>query len=314
MGEDRTSKVVRSLLRRYERAPLGARVKGIAAVAFLAVVMVACLTHCFGLLDVRPKESLEKYTWVELQTIAHKISEARSDEEGVAIAKRYHLCRDDGTIDPASTKTITLTGDSKKTVGVRIVGFRHDFMPEGGVAGITFCTVVPVTTSAADEGGTDDWTSCALRSVCAGLYVEDVGGSASGLIPHDVAAPAVCVTKQTAVAAGGAEGGVASARATDEVFFPLSAVECLGPMGDDAQMEGLDARAIDAEGSQYQLFEEQGAAWGQGNAVLSWDGSSYWLRSFSADDTGQHAAIDYTGGLVLEGAGDSLGVVVGFCY
>lgn len=65
-----------------------------------------------------------------------------SDEEALSIAASYGLCSSDGTLDGAQTKSVTLTDDTEAEV--RVVGFRHDELSEGGTAGITwtFCQSV----------------------------------------------------------------------------------------------------------------------------------------------------------------------------
>lgn len=55
--------------------------------------------------DVPVRDSVEDYSWAELSTIADQIAAASSDDEGIEVAKRYHLCLEDGTLDETQLRS-----------------------------------------------------------------------------------------------------------------------------------------------------------------------------------------------------------------
>jgi len=260
--------------------------KFVAACAFLAFAIVFHLTDGFGSLDVQPKEHLDDYQWGELKAIAVKISAAPSDDEGLEIAKRYHLCRDDGTIDPANTKTFTLSNDKKTSATVQVIGFRHDEKKDGtGMAGITlrFLTSVGEVESGSGAAG---WDASDMRAAMREIDYYNVSN-------------VVTVKKPCATPVDDGDYDQALAEAG---YWCLSATECLGSSED---------ASVPEEGEQYQLFREQGASWDGDNGILS-TSMTYWLRTVTPDASG-FCSVDYTGSVSTETLGGAHALVVGFC-
>ena len=84
---------------------------------------------------VEVREGVSEYSWGELKELSVAISKAKSDEHGLKIAKEYNLVDSDGKLR-GDTKAVKLTDGTKTSV--RILGFRHDELADGGRAGITF--------------------------------------------------------------------------------------------------------------------------------------------------------------------------------
>jgi len=299
------------------RAPWGAL--GLAAsTAALALACAFATTGGFGLLGVRPKATLESYQWGELKAIAMQISQAATDEEGVAIAARYHLCNEDGTLDPANTKELTIDANSSydsTSVGfglagvdtaslvptllrgnldaqVRIIGIRQDTASDGsGLAGLTFSFCDPVGTSAPNaQAATNDggWGQSELRTT--------LNGSFYSLMSYEARRYIALVDKSSSSASDGtASAQVATVR--DYVWIP-SATELLG-----SSATGADVSLATGD-AQYQLYAEQGVSYA----------GSVWTRNASAADDAAFVCLDPTQGLVPQRSSKLEGVVPAFCF
>lgn len=204
--------------------------------------------------ELAPRASVAEYSWDELSQVSALIAAAPSDEEAVAIATEYHLCAEDGKLDGTQTKELELTNGTKVTVAV--AGFRHDEKADGsGVAGVTFVTLGSVGKQAYNPSGdVTAWEDSPLRSW--------MNQSLMGELPEGLADLIVPVTKAT----GTPSGGLGE---TSDSMWLLSATE----------LAGLATNG--EEGSQYQLFSDQGVD-GQ-SSVLKLCDDYWWLRGLTSD-------------------------------
>ena len=204
--------------------------------------------------ELAPRASVAEYSWDELSQVSALIAAAPSDEEAVAIATEYHLCTEDGKLDGTQTKELELTNGTKVTVAV--AGFRHDEKADGsGAAGVTFVTLGSIGKQAYNPSGdVTAWEDSPLRSW--------MNQSLMGELPEGLADLVVPVTKSTATPAGGLSE-------TSDSMWLLSATE----------LAGLATNG--EEGSQYQLFSDQGVE-GQ-SSVLKLCDDYWWLRGLTSD-------------------------------
>ena len=204
--------------------------------------------------ELAPRTSVAEYSWDELSQVSALIAAAPSDEEAVAIATEYHLCTEDGKLDGTQTKELELTNGTKVTVAV--AGFRHDEKADGsGAAGVTFVTLGSVGKQAYNPSGdVTAWEDSPLRSW--------MNQSLMGELPEGLADLIVPVTKATGTPSG-------DLSETSDSMWLLSATE----------LAGLATNG--EEGSQYQLFSDQGVE-GQ-SSVLKLCDDYWWLRGLTSD-------------------------------
>ena len=267
-------------------------------------------TNGFGFLGIHPRESLAEYQWGELKLIANMIAAADSDEEGIEIAKRFNLCREDGTLDPENTKTMVFADKSGKQ-DLRIIGFRHDKVAgREAVYGITFCFVGSVDSGPFYDAdwfakGDTGWEASTLRST-----VDDYVGTPPSYhdkFPVDLGRKIQAAEKSSTVENGGL-GGKASSTA-DRVFV-LSYEELFGapnPLsGNDSSLGAASARA-----AQYQYFAEY---FGKGkDGAFEEEAYPFWLRTSADGNELDYLAVVANGEVEQFAARETLKVIVGFC-
>lgn len=218
---------------------------------------------------------LDRYSWDELANASAKIAAADSDNEAISIAAGYGLCSEDGTLDGTQTRSVTLSDGTEAQV--RVVGFRHDELSDGGTAGITwaFCQSVGThqyNTSDTNVGG---WAASSLRR-----FMND---DLYQRLPDDLRAQVKRVEKPTNNT--GATTETSSVTYTSDLLWVPSAVELLGDVGwwtDDNGSQPFYDDIYNAEGSQYQLYSDQGLNYKTGKAPIlqvSGGDGSWWLRS-----------------------------------
>lgn len=268
-------------------------------------------------LEPRP---FEEYTWEELSRVSALISEAPTDEEGRSVAASWN-------VEVGDARLLAL--DDGTTVEARVVGIRHDQRADGsGPAGITLMlspiSLEPINSGDEDTGG---WEASELRSWLAGEGTE--------LLPDDLAAVAVPVTKLTvnAVSVYGELAEDAAPTATTDTLWPFSVAEVCGPVTWNADEYGAYTEYVDvtrydallsAEGSQYAYFAESGVTSDSDPSHvlgLSLRGAScaWWYRT-AVPYTYRDSATRYFYQVMSSGFPSSLseasvpaGVVVGVC-
>lgn len=311
----------------------------IVIVLLIAVVAAAgVLTGWFGLAgsggvisigqSIPIRDSVNDYSWEELSNISDEISATDSQEEAIEVAKKYHLCNEDGTLDGTQTKEVELSNGV--TSSVEIIGFAHDDASDGsGKAGITFAFTEmvdfePMSTRGSNEGG---WKYSDLRA--------ELNSDFLGMLPEDLQENIVEVDKSTnnvgAVYDSSNKTYDASCiSTTPDKLWLLSYTEVVGDMGvNSSNPDGANYAAIhNDEGDQYQLFEDQDVPSGNGIAKVlklenakgtdsskAQDPGIQWLRTPSPNDSRYAYTISNSSGYYNEGhtVAYSYGIAPCFC-
>lgn len=254
------------------------------------------------------KDSLEEYSWSDLGAIAQEIESATTQEDAMAIAKKYKIVNDAGALT-GQTKRLQMTDGS--AVDVFVVGILHDQTPSGRKAGLTFMTAACYTTRPMNGVSTNNggWKGSDMRNW--------LNSDVEALMPTELQSAIVAVQKQTNNV--GATHSTSSVTETTDSLWLFSWRECLGDIAwnvnaDTAYIDRIDNR----EGMQYEWFVQQGVAGVQGHPALvrgvgpQRAESAWWMRS-SAPNTSTSfgdmgPALD-NGGV----ASTPEGVVFGFC-
>ena len=202
---------------------------------------------------VDPLSSVDAYSWEELKAISNAIAAAQSDAEGLAIAQAYGLVDADGKLQ-GDVKSLTMKNDIE--VLVRILGFRHDELSSGGLAGITFefSNVVFEHVMNSDITNDGGWEASAMRSWLNGEFCD--------LLPDDLCACVVPVTKLTNNQGYVGSDDTTVVSETSDKLWLLSMTEVYGNLSDASGRKPMYPAVCDAEGTQYQLYADQGVTTG----------------------------------------------------
>lgn len=274
----------------------------VAAVMVIVIAVVVLLPK-----GPQVKSCLNDYSWEEIAQISKLISKKGDQNDAIEIAKKYHLCTEDGKLDGTQTKDVTLSDGTQTKV--MIMGFNHDDKSDGsGKAGITFIFADDIAKKnmferadldnlfqkIQDDGSANiSWENASLRS-----WLSD---SFSNELPSDLREQIVSVDKADAVMPwvsftidsyyGGGIGAelnddpdlttTSTTITTSDKLWVPSFVE-LAPLSDYLMS---DWTYLLQEGSQYQLFNDAGVTADTPNRILgtydSQDGGGWWLRSWS---------------------------------
>ena len=229
---------------------------------------------------VKVKKKVDKYTWSELAKISDAMTESGSRKAALKIAKKYKLCDKKGKLDGSQTKRMTL---SKGETSVRIVGFYHDDLSDGsGKAGITWQFIDGMCNVYFNHPGANDADHSGNIQLMDGALQDLASGSH---LPSDVAGRLATVSVKTASMDSIRSGEVVS---SDKKLWAPSAVEVLG---DAEDMSGVNrdsewmANALNAEGTQYDLFKDQGLSWAdQKGAFSDFPTTCFYEYGYSKDD------------------------------
>ncbi len=267
-------------------------------------------------------KAFSEYTWAELSQISTKISDAATDEAGLAIAREYGLLDASGNIVDQERDVVLSTNFLAKA---RVVGVRADTRADNGKpAGLTLM-VTPISREAmnATDTSSGGWEASALRSW---LFSDGLA-----LLPEDLSSVIVAANKNTNNT--GLTDKLESVTVTQDKLWCFSASEVFGAVDWNVQEFSetnlyLDPPAYDAilgaEGSQYQWFSQIGASTAQvavNGLVMTYGGPAlcWWLRStYAYDFLGNDPGVFYQ--VMQNGypsttarASSQLGVTVGFC-
>lgn len=219
--------------------------------------------------SVPVRKGIAKYSWDELKELSSVIADAKSDEAGIKIAKKFNLVDSDGSLH-GDTKPVVLEDGTKTSV--RILGFRHDELADGGKAGITFeFADLPSEHSMNSEPTNDGgWEASEMRAWLNSDFFD--------MLPDDLRE---CVetakkwTNNTGYVSN--EGDTSVVTETSDKLWLLSSGEVFGEVGD----RWYSAATYDAEGTQYQLYANQGVTTRNVGGLCYKDeaGSWWWLRS-----------------------------------
>ena len=215
------------------------------------------------------REDVSEYSWGELKGISNVIANAKSDKEGLKIAKEYNLVDSKGKLQ-GDTKTVKLTDGTKTSV--RILGFRHDKLAGGGKAGITFEFADSPKTHCMNSEDTNEggWEASDMRAWLNSKFL--------ALLPDDLQSCIVAATKRTNNVGGDAEYDASLVTVTFDKLWLLSYVEVEGAVSKPVSKR----EAWNAEGAQYKLYADDGDG-GQldekSGAAQWWTRSSWWNTS-----------------------------------
>ena len=258
---------------------------------------------------VEVKNSLEDYSWDEISQISDEISKSGSQSAAIEIAKKYHLCSSDGSLEALQTKKFSLSDGT--SVKAEIIGFYHDDKSDGsGKAGITFMTADAVAMHSMNAGSTNSggWESSALRAWASTTLFQS--------LPADLSAKVVAVDKMTNNV-GATPSATSVTKTSDKLWIP-SLVELAGSVNaSDFEGDSYVVNIYNAEGTKYQLFDETAAYFQQTNGVLVKSflggGIDWWCRSSVPSDSKSYRLVIGGNPGGLTDATDSKGVVMCFC-
>ncbi len=278
--------------------------------------------------NVSVKANVNDYSWEELSVISDKISAASNHDEALEIAKKYHLCNEDGTLDGTQTKDVELSNGA--TSSVEIIGFAHDDKANSsGKAGITFAFTEVVdyeamSTRGSNQGG---WQYSDLRA--------QLNSDFLNYLPEDLRSSIVEVNKSTNNVGAVYDSSnktydTSSISTTPDKLWLLSYTEIVGDMGIDSSKPDAKnyASLHNDEGNQYQLFADQGVQPGKAipnvlkiknaNGVDASKAKSkniQWLRTPSPEDKRYAYTINTSSNEYKEGhtVAYSYGIVPCFC-
>ena len=247
------------------------------------------------------RSSVNDYSWDELSQISALISQASSDSDALTVAKKYNLCSSSGKLDGTQAKSVQLSDGT--TVKMRVAGFRQDALADGsGKAGISFICDSAVAVRALNAAGAVDWSTSDL---CAWL-----SSDGEALLPSELTEKIVSVNKlANRVKEAGSQETVA-----EKLWIP-SYSEVVGNLTSGS----VRYSSYTPEGSQYQLFADQGGAWDAPSEIFKVSGecSNWWTRSADPTNSGLFIAprnSDGGPGYARNAAISSeVGVVPGFC-
>ena len=210
------------------------------------------------------RESLDAYSWPEIKAIANEIAAAKTNAKGLAIAKKHNLIGADGVLTGAETKAIELADGTQTSV--QILGFRHDEKKAGGKVGITFGFAdVPMVHYVNEYNGYQSsnaggWKKSDIRAWLKSDFYN--------LLPTDLKGKIVAVKKLTNNK--GETSSTSSVTATYDKLWLLSMREVYGEMVPSpydffTAIATFNAQIpiYNVEGSQYQLYADNGVTIGQ---------------------------------------------------
>lgn len=260
--------------RSVSRRGLVAGALAVAAVAGLGAA--AWATGGFGLR--REARGLAALSWDDLSEISAEIADAGDEAGAVEIARGYGLLTEDGSIDLAQSKALTVAGFE---TAAQIAGIAHDARADGSPIGLSFLLtgILPEERPMSEEAYMGGWEGSGLRAWLNDVLLAD--------LPEELARNVVAAGKRTNNA--GATRSAEDVTITEDLLWIPSYVELVGQRGRTTFSESFRylADVLNAEGSQYRLFRDQGvlAQEAAPELVRSRDGepSYWWLRSASPD-------------------------------
>ena len=255
--------------------------------------------------DVRPKGSVEQYSWGELGKIAQKMYAAGSRKGALDVAEEYGLARGGKLV--SGVKAVKLSDGTE--LQMRLVGLMHDDKADdSGKAAMTLVATNACWSRRMASGTTTDggWKASELRAW--------MNGELKDRLPEElgkVVAPVLKVSNNV----GKASSGQVTSQTADTLWAP-SIIELTGAVNwnydSDPTNSAYYNSVFNGEGDQYEYFAQQRVVSEAGNSCLAC-GASWWLRSTAAS-SGRGRHVDASGNPSMYGnSNDSLRVVVGMC-
>ena len=247
---------------------------GVAAAAGIGIA--AWATSGFGALR-RPR-GLAALTWDDLSAVSAEIAGAGSEDAAIEAARGYGLLTDEGAIDLTQSKAITVAG---REMSVQLAGIAHDVRADGSPIGLSFLLteVLPEERRMSEEAYMGGWEDSDLRSWLNEVLLAD--------LPEELA--------RNIVAAGKLSNNAGAAKTADDVtltedsLWLPSYVEIVGERPRASFSDGFQylAEVLNAEGSQYKLFRDQGIYPQETRQELvrnrEGEAAYWWLRTASPD-------------------------------
>lgn len=272
-----------------------------AATALLAMLLVLCSCANASSGAAAPiRDSVNDYSWSELSAISDEIAAAGDDAAALAVAKRYHLVGDDGTLDGSQSKEVNLANGN--STNVVVVGFNHDEVAGGKKAGITFMFADAVALHQMnDNAGYDKlsetinldtpggWNASEMRGWLNGEFANELPADLRAALRDVVKSSLVVPESETEIDDAGVLLTSVDAligQGVDKLWLPaLVELTNVKDNSETAQAYPEWTSPLKAEGSQYQLFADAKASERQPNDVLArrlaggGEACRWWLRS-----------------------------------
>lgn len=249
---------------------------------------------------------LDSYSWEKMSEISQEISQASSEDEAIAIAKKYKLCTSDGKLDGTQVKSVQLTNGIETCA--QIVGFWHDDKTDGGKAGITFIFKDAISKHAMNPRDSNDggWRGSELRRW---LDVDAIE-----MLPEDLNSNILSVDKHTNNV--GETNDVSSVSVTSDRLWLFSVVEIYGNAFGFSDTGSSEVAY--AEGDIYMLFDNGNNRTSVSDSVLVKDFKGnlcqWWCRTPHPITSVGFCMVNAPGESPLSNnASVECGVVPGFC-
>lgn len=231
-----------------------------------------------GLGALRGPRGLAALSWDDLSAISAEIAGAGDEDDAIEVARGYGLCADDGAIDLAQSKAITVAG---REMSVQLAGIAHDVRADGSPIGLSFLLTeaLPEERRMSEEAYMGGWEDSDLRAWLNEVLLAD--------LPEELA--------RNVVAAGKLSNNVGAAKTADDVtltedsLWLPSYVEIVGERPRASFSDGFQylAEVLNAEGSQYKLFRDQEIYPQETRQELvrnrEGEAAYWWLRTASPD-------------------------------
>ena len=248
----------------------------VAGAAAAGLGIAAWATRGFGLFG--RARGLASLSWDDLSEISAEVADAGDEAAAIAVARGYGLVTADGTLDPTQSKPLMVAGSA---LSAQLAGIAHDARADGSPIGLSFLltSVLPDERPMSEEAYMGGWEGSDLRAWLNGVLLAD--------LPEELARNIVAAGKHSNNA--GAARSAADVTLTEDLLWLPSYVELVGERDRTSFSDGFQylADTLNAEGSQYKLFRDQGVIVQEAapELVRSRDGEPayWWLRSASPD-------------------------------
>lgn len=245
--------------------------------AVAAVGVVAAATGGFGLVGSGSRR-FPDLTWDDIAEVSAEIADAGDEEAAIEVARRHGICDEDGLIDRSLVKPLVIAGAE---LAAQVAGIAHDVRADGSPIGLTFLltSVMPEQRAMADEAYQGGWETSGMRSWMAGDLLDQ--------LPEELARNLVAAAKLTNNVGPAQDAG--DVTVTEDLLWLPSYCELVGARDRTSFSENYQylADVLNAEGSQYKLFRDQGLlARGDYEPLVRERGGVadyWWLRSASPD-------------------------------
>lgn len=207
---------------------------------------------------IDPKSDLASYSWDELAKIAEEISYSDDSSAALDVAKKYNLVGSDGMLNGSQSKSVPLSGGGNAKV--QLAGIYHDEKADGSgkKAGLTFifdCSIAKESYNTHNIPGgkglttnVGGWRDSDLRK-----WLANEGMS---MLPSDLSNVIRAVNKKSNNSEP--SNSTSTVTTTQDKLWEPSMVEVYGHIDWPFTSFKNYSSVLNAEGSQYKLFRDQG--------------------------------------------------------